>query len=149
MHALEERPSGAVNTGLAEQSAAPARAWPGRRWVSIGLRTLHLLGTAGVGGAFLYGAPAELWLPYLWLVAGSGVGMVMLQVWGNPLWLVQLRGVAILVKLGLILALLAGGVLELPLFVAVVVISGVISHAPGDVRYYSLWHGRRVESLQQ
>ena len=149
MHALEERTSGAVSTGLAGASASRARAWPWRRWASIGLRTLHLLGTAGVGGAFLYGASPELWLPYLWLVAGSGAGMVMLQVWGNPLWLVQLRGVAILVKLGLILMLLSTGVAELALFVAVLVISGVISHAPGDVRYFSLWHGRRVESLEQ
>ena len=35
----------------------------------------------------------------------------------------------------------------LPLFVAVILISGVISHAPGDARYFSLYHGRRIERL--
>lgn len=117
-----------------------------RRWLSIALRTLHLLGAVGVGGGFLYGAPETSWLPYLWLLAVSGAGMVVLQAWGNPVWLVQLRGIAILIKLGLLGWMLAGSALDLPLFVAVVFISGAISHAPGDVRYFSVWHGRRVET---
>lgn len=121
------------------------RRWSGRRWLSITLRSLHLVGTAGVGGGFLYGAPEAAWLPYLWMLAGSGVGMVVLQSWGNPLWLVQLRGISVLAKLALLACLLWTPAPALPLFVAVIVISGVIAHAPGDVRYFSVWHWRRYE----
>ena len=128
------------------QSAGHGRhRFPGRRWVSITLRSLHLLGTAGVGGGFLYGAPESAWLPYLWILAGSGVAMAVLQSWGNPYWLVQLRGIAVLAKLALLGLLLWTPAPALPVFVLVILISGAIAHAPGDVRYFSVLHGRRYE----
>ncbi|RLK50152.1 hypothetical protein DFR31_0041 [Alkalispirillum mobile] len=126
---------------------AESRRLPAQRWINIGLRSLHLLGTAGLGGAYLYQAPESAWLPYFWLAMVSGVLMALIHVWNNGVWLIQVRGLAILFKL-LLLALI--GWLEgadLPLFILVILISGVIAHAPGDLRYYSPWHGRRVEKL--
>ncbi|MGD8708979.1 MAG: hypothetical protein PVF40_01215 [Ectothiorhodospiraceae bacterium] len=126
-----------------------SRRLPAQRWLKITLRTLHLLGTAGVGGAFLYGAAESAWMPYLWLVIASGAGMLALEVWSNGIWLIQVRGLAIGLKLVLLAAIAWADAPALPLFVAVIAISGVISHAPGDVRYFSPWHGRRVESLNR
>ena len=126
---------------------AESRRLPGQRWVSIGLRTLHLMGTAGLGGAYLYEAPAEAWLPYFWLTLVSGALMAALHIWNNGVWLIQVRGLAILCKL--VLLVLAGwwqGA-ELGLALTVILISGVIAHAPGSLRYHSPWHGRKVESL--
>jgi hypothetical protein len=37
--------------------------------------------------------------------------------------------------------------LKLELGIAVIVVSSVIAHAPGNIRYYSPWHRRRIEYL--
>jgi hypothetical protein len=123
------------------------RVFPAQRWVRISLRTLHLIGVAGVGGGFLYGADASMWTPYLWLTVVTGAVMMGIELWTTGLWLIQVRGLSVVVKLGLIAWLLRTENLELPLVITVIVISGVISHAPGSVRYFSVFHWRRLERL--
>ena len=126
-----------------------SRFFPGQRWVNIGLRILHLIGVAGLGAGFLYPAADDTWQLYYSVTLYSGLGLSTLYTWTNGIWLVQLRGQAILLKL-LLLALipyLPG--MEIPLFLLVVVISGLISHATSNVRYYSLVHRRRMESFYQ
>ncbi|WP_210396920.1 hypothetical protein [Motiliproteus sediminis] len=119
------------------------RELPGGRWTRIGLRTLHLVGVAGVGGAYLYPIDPALWHPYLLLTLLSGAALLLSEVWSHGIWLIQLRGLFIALKcvtlgLGLLLpATAAPGVL-----ITAVVISGVIAHAPGRFRYYSPWHRR-------
>lgn len=124
-----------------------SRSVPAQRWIKISLRTLHLIGTAGLGGAYLYGAAAADWQVYFWLTISTGLAMALLECWSNAIWLLQVRGIAIVTK---VLALLSISLLEgasLPLFLLVIVISGVVAHAPGGVRYYSPYHGRRLERL--
>ena len=116
------------------------RTFPGLRWINIILRTVHLVGIAGVGGGFLYHTPLEFWLPYLHLTISSGIMLMCLAVWSNGMWLVQLRGVAMLVKLLLLTLSMVMGV-EAPLIIVVIAISGVISHAPGKVRYRKVFRG--------
>ncbi|HHH39828.1 MAG TPA: hypothetical protein ENK50_09670 [Sedimenticola sp.] len=122
-----------------------SRFFPGQRWVNIGLRTLHLLGVAGLGAGFLYAAADDAWRPYLWLTLASGAGLSLISIWNQGVWLLQLRGQAILLKLLLLGLIPLWPAWKLPLFVAVILISGVISHAPGKVRYYSLYHRRQIE----
>lgn len=124
-----------------------SRHFPGQRWVNITLRSLHLLGVAGVGGAFLYRAPESAWTPYLWLVVATGSAMAVLQVWTNGVWLIQVRGLAIMLKLVLLALAAWAGAPRFSFFIIVIAVSGVIAHAPGNVRYFSLWHGRRIETL--
>ena len=123
------------------------RGFRGRRWLNIGLRSLHLVGTAGVGGGFLYQAPAAGWMPYLALTVASGLAMVALELWANGIWLLQLRGQAVVLKLVLMGLIGWWPAFGPHLLVAVVLISGVVSHAPARVRYYSIFHGRRLDSL--
>lgn len=125
-----------------------SRSFPGQRWVSIGLRCLHLVGIAGAGGLFLYGAPASEAGPFLQLAIWSGVGMAAVRLYCNGSWLVQARGQVTLAKLPLLytVGLLEGAAAAL-LFAAVIILAGVFAHAPGDVRYYSIWHRRRIEAL--
>lgn len=124
-----------------------SRSFPGMRWLNIFLRTLHLIGVAGLGGAYLYEAPRLLWEPYLWLSMLSGFALVAVSVYSNGIWLIQLRGLLILFKLLLLGLLLFLPAMKLELGIAVIIISSVISHAPGNLRYYSPWHGRRIEQL--
>lgn len=122
------------------------RTFPGKRWVETGLRTVHIVGTAGAGGGFLWGAAPEHWLPFLWLTLMSGVALAAVQVWGNGVWLIQIRGLAVAAKLLLLGAMGIGGV-RADLFVLVLIISGVVSHAPARLRYFSPLHMRRIDCL--
>ena len=124
-----------------------SRLLPGHRWINITLRSLHLVGLAGLGAGFLYPGIDESWIGYLYLTLVSGVILVLLSIWSNGIWLLQLRGQAILFKL---LLLVVAGIwpgVKVELFILVIIISSVVSHAPGDFRYYSLWHRRRIEQL--
>ena len=125
----------------------PPRGFPGRRWVNIGLRTLHLVGVAGMGGGWLYGAEPSAWQPYLWLVLATGLAMVALELAATCLWLLQLRGLAVVAKLGLVALALHRPDATPWLLVGVIVLSSVFAHAPADVRYFSPFHGRRIERL--
>ncbi len=122
------------------------RFFTGKRWTNICVRTVHLIGVAGIGGGFLYGAPREAWEPYLVLTVLSGLLLVGLELFTNGIWLIQIRGLATLLKLGLISMLFFTGP-QAFIIVPVIIISGVISHAPANVRYFSLLHGQRREFL--
>ena len=109
---------------------------------------MHLIGIAGLGGGFLYQSPRGVWLPYLILSIASGFGLMCLAIWTDGIWFIQLRGIAILIKLILLLSVLFLKVHAGYALIITIVISGIIAHAPGDVRYYSIFHGRRVENLR-
>jgi hypothetical protein len=126
---------------------AANRTFLGKRWVRICLRTLHLIGTAGVGGGFLYHSPREAWIPYLSLTIISGFGIFLIEVWTNAIWIIQIRGVAVLIKLALLSCLHFYQEWATPALVLSIVISGLISHAPGDVRYYSIFHRKKLYEL--
>jgi hypothetical protein len=123
---------------------AQPRTFPGRRWLMTGLRSAHLVGVGGIGGAYLYEGPREIWLPFLVLTLVSGILMTALELWSSRYWLVEIRGLAIAIKV-LLLGLV--GMLdqfEAAAFIFVIVLSGVTAHAPAAVRYYSVWHRQRT-----
>ena len=124
-----------------------SRTFTGQRWVNILLRTLHLLGMAGVGGGYFYAAVDDSWLGFLYLTLASGVSMMWLSIWSNGIWLLQLRGHAILLKVLLLGLMLVWPEYKFSLLVVVILISGLISHAPGSVRYYSIFYRRRIDAL--
>lgn len=115
-----------------------------KRWTKTSLRTLHLVGIAGVAGGVLFGVNENLWTGYWWLALASGALIMLMDIVSNPLWLVQVRGVAIIGKLVLLAFLGNAPDWDRVLLIAVIVISGVVSHAPGSVRYYSLFHLRVI-----
>ncbi len=117
-----------------------------KRWTKISLRTLHLLAVAGVGGGILFGLDRHLWQGYWWLALVSGSLMILIDVVPNPVWLVQVRGLVIILKLILLLFLGRYPSLDGYLLAVIIIMSGVISHAPGKLRYYSVYHGRHIIS---
>lgn len=118
----------------------------GKRWLKIALRTLHIMSIIGVGGAILFNVPFSDWAWYWYTAITTGILMVAIDALSNFLWLVQIRGIVIYIKL-MLLMLLGGNMLVNQLvLVAIVIMSAVISHAPGDIRYYSLIHRRSIKS---
>ncbi|MET0117428.1 MAG: hypothetical protein ABW090_08390 [Sedimenticola sp.] len=124
-----------------------SRIVPGERWLNVFLRTLHLVGMAGLGAGFLYAAADDTWRLYLQLTLATGFALVLISVYANGIWLVQLRGQMILLKLLLLAMAFWLPDSKLLLFILVVVISGWIAHAPARVRYYSLYHRRQIDFL--
>lgn len=110
------------------------------RWMNISLRTVHLIGVAGVGGAFLYRVQVSEWKPYLLLLIISGSGMFLLEIKANIHCVFQIRGMVTVVKVALLLVSIYVG-LQAYILIGIIVLSGIVSHAPGKVRYYYLFKG--------
>jgi len=124
-----------------------SRDFKAKRWLKITLRTGHLIGMAGMTTYVLSDTFITDWLFFIHLTIASGVAMMLLDIWSNGVWLVQLRGQAIIIKLILFAALLMTEQHDSLLFFSMIIISGLIAHAPSNVRYYSIFHRRRIESL--
>lgn len=118
--------------------ASTGRSLAGERWFNITLRTLHLVGVAGASAAFLQGAPHTSVLPFLYLMLCSGVLLSLLYFWTHGAWLLQLSGISILIKVALLLVAIALPTWQAPLFILIIIISGLIAHAPARVRGYRL-----------
>lgn len=117
-----------------------------KRWTKISLRTLHILAVAGVGGGILFGLEKDLWINYWWLALVSGVLMMLIDIISNPVWVVQVRGLVIFLKLILLAFMGNGAGLDSLLLTLIIIISAVISHAPGKLRYYSVYHRKVISS---
>jgi hypothetical protein len=105
-----------------------------------------LLAVAGVGGGILFALEKDLWINYWWLALVSGVLMMAMDIAANPVWMVQVRGVVIIVKLILLALMVSYPAWGSLLLLVIIIISAVVSHAPGTLRYYSLYHRRVINS---
>jgi len=117
-----------------------------KRWSKISFRTLHLLAVAGVGGGVLFDLDKSLWLNYWWLALVSGVLLMLIDVVSNPVWLVQIRGLVVFLKLILLVLMGSYPAWDNYLLIFIIIISGVISHAPSNLRYYSIYHRKIIRS---
>lgn len=116
-----------------------------KRWFSISLRTIHLIGVAGLAGAYLYDQPYSVWWVYLFATVISGFVMAAMEIYCDGIWLIQMRGTAIALKLFLLSTMLWWfNQPEAWIYFIVIIISGVVAHAPGRLRYYSIWHRRVI-----
>lgn len=114
-----------------------------KRLFKVIVRSIHLVGMAGVFGNALMQTSGPV---YLSLAIASGIVLVMMEASSGLIWFVQLRGVSLYLKLLLLLLMHLKPEITIPCLIAVIVISGFMSHAPRWVRYFSLQHGRVVLS---
>lgn len=120
------------------------RAIPGIRGLRTGLRTLHLLAVAALYGGHVYGIPAERLEPALLWTLVTGAALMGLEVWQASIWLAQVRGVASLIKIGVVASVALASDLRVPILTLALVIGSVSSHMPSRWRYHSLLHGHVV-----
>ena len=124
---------------------SPRREFAGERWVRIGVRTAHLIAMAFLVGGVAGGAPPlELGTPF-WSTVATGVVFVGLELFNTGVWLFQLKGLAVIVKVLLLASAAAAPDSALALLIVAIIIGGISSHMPGRYRYYSLWHGREIK----
>lgn len=108
------------------------RDFPGRRWLNIALRSVHLVGVVLLGAALLGSGDRELAGT---VVLASGLWMYALDLWSNPWHFGELAGIFILIKLLLVAGLVIFPGAAAPLFWTLVVGSSLVSHAPGHFRH--------------
>jgi len=118
-----------------------------KRWVKITLRTIHLIGFAGVAAGAFFHVPASQWQGFFILTSLSGILFILLEVWGNGIWLIQIRGVGLYIKITLLLLIPFLPAYESIILIIVICLASIISHAPGNVRYFSVIHGKRMDTL--
>ena len=129
---------------ISEPALVTPRPLPGVRVIRTGLRTAHLLAFGALYGGHVYSIPAPRLWPALLATVTSGGALMALEIYRTPLWLGQVRGLATLVKIGLVVAVAVYWDSRLWLLTTAAIIGSVSSHMPGRYRYYSLIHGHPV-----
>lgn len=114
-----------------------------RRLSKVLVRSVHLVGIAGAFGNAMMGTSESA---YITLALLSGIALTLMEAYGGWIWFVQIRGVAVYLKLLLLLFMHLHPEASIPALIAVIVLSGFFSHAPSWIRYFSLRHGKVVLS---
>jgi hypothetical protein len=112
------------------------RDFPGKRWLNVALRTLHLIGLVLLGAGLLGsgGIATGALITFV-----SGFGMFAIDTWANPAQLREIAGFGVLVKLLLVALMAWQPAYAPPVFWLVLVISTLLSHAPGAFRHHRLF----------
>ncbi len=121
------------------------RVLPHARAIPVALRTVHLATFGLLLGGHAFGVEAARLLPALWLTVLSGAGLIAVEVYAaGAYWLVIGKGVAVLARLGLLLAVPAFWEQRVVLLLTVVAIASVGAHTPACYRHCSLLHRRVI-----
>jgi len=123
----------------------PERSLPGERWIRIVVRTAHLASVATYLGGSVYGVEPQRLQPAWVLAVCTGVLFALLEAHGTLDWLFEVRGLATLLKIGLLLLVPALPGARPALLYAVLAIGVVSSHMPARLRYLSVRTGRPAQ----
>ncbi|MDO8989833.1 MAG: hypothetical protein Q7U91_09385 [Sideroxyarcus sp.] len=124
------------------------RDFRGRRWLSVFLRSAHLVAVIAFAAVLLQATPTPLQELNGSAVLLTGVLIWLLDLWHKPGHLVEGAGLSMLLKLALIAWMILSPDLRVPLFWIIVVWSAVFSHAPSSFRNARLLHAELAEDRQ-
>lgn len=113
------------------------RDFPGRGLLINILRVFHIVGLAGISAVVLAGAGGAAQWGGLMLV--SGLGIIGLDAWANPLYFRQAKGLGTLLKIVLVVLMVVWEPGRLSLFWSILAFSVALSHAPGRIRHRQLF----------
>jgi len=115
------------------------RDFPGRRWLIVVLRAIHLVGLVGTGAILLGGQPFGVAQPFVLTLFCSGLAMLLADLCAAPRYLGEISGAATLLKLLLLAWFMLDPAHRLPLFWGILVFSALIAHAPARLRHRRLF----------
>jgi hypothetical protein len=116
-----------------------------RRLTKVIVRTIHLVAIAGFFGNAMTGSYEAI---YITMTIVSGAVLTLMEASSGWVWFVQLRGVFLYIKLLLLLLIHFEPTSSIPCLIAVIALSGFISHAPSWIRYFSLRHWQVIHSKE-
>ena len=126
----------------------PRRRLPHARAWNVGARTVHLGATGVLLGGHVFGADTDALLPWLYVAMASGAVMFAVELYSSFDWLMEVGGLAVLLKLALLCAIPFAWSARVPILFAVVAVAGIGSHMPGKYRHYSLRHRRVMKETK-
>lgn len=112
------------------------RDFPGKRWLNLALRTMHLAGLVLLGAGLLGAGDISLGAAIVFV---SGIGMFAIDTWANPGHLREVAGFGVVVKLLLVGLMAWQTTSALPIFWLLLIISTLLAHAPGAFRHRRLF----------
>lgn len=112
------------------------RDFPGKRWLNLGLRTVHLAGLVLLGAALLGAGDISSGAGVVFI---SGLTMFAIDTWANPGHLRETAGFGVLLKLSLVGLMALASNWALPIFWFVLALSTLLSHAPANFRHRKLF----------
>jgi hypothetical protein len=116
----------------------------GKRWLKISLRSIHLVGISGV---FATALTSNDFIIYWVLASLSGLGLLALEALTNLIWFIQIRALVMYVKFSLLTVIYFYPLYAWHILVIIILLSGLISHAPSSVRYFSFIHWRKITAI--
>ncbi|PIW61800.1 hypothetical protein [Shewanella sp. CG12_big_fil_rev_8_21_14_0_65_47_15] len=133
---------------MREEHISEKRFWVQRLSKTI-LRALHILGVVGAGGGILLAIDKSLWLNYWYLAMATGSILMFWEIVRDWRWLIQLKGVLTLVKLGLLGLFVPLANFKPELLIVILFLSVIVSHGPAGLRHYSIVHRRQINSKKE
>jgi hypothetical protein len=79
----------------------------------------------------------------------SGSLMMIWEIVRDWRWLIQLKGVLTLVKLGLLGLFIPLAQYKPEILITVLLLSVMVSHGPAGLRHFSIIHGRRIDGRKE
>ena len=113
----------------------PPRRIPHHRALGIALRTAHLMTFGALLGGHLFAVDASRLRPFLIATIASGLGLMALELASTCAWLFMGKGLAVLLKLLVLLMVPVFWEHRLPLLLATVAVASVGSHMPARFRH--------------
>ncbi|MCA8977711.1 MAG: hypothetical protein KDC98_23505 [Planctomycetes bacterium] len=131
-------PPGSENGSMLRRALLPdpPRDFAGRRTLKIVLRALHVLCVGILVGAHVFATTDDERLTWLLAAVFSGASILVLDLHESLAFLLQIRGVVLVVKILAVALLPWLGPARLPTLIGLVLLSVISSHAPAKVRYF-------------
>lgn len=117
---------------------APPRRIPAQRALAIALRTAHLMTFGALVGGHLFEVDPGRLLALLVATAASGAALMALECWATAEWLFMGKGLAVLLKLGLLALIPVFWEHRLLLLFGIIAVASVGAHMPSRFRHRSL-----------
>ena len=121
------------------------RGLPGRRAIKILLRAIHVPCAGILAAAYLFDAGDSARTVWMVGTVVSGLLILLLDLHQTGVFLLQIRGQVVLVKIVLLAMLPFFEAYRAPLLVGLVAISVLSSHAPSGIRYHVIFGGNRFK----
>ena len=115
------------------------RKFPYRRFILNALRSVHIVCLSFLVGGFFFDQHNSLLLPWFVGTLASGLGIFLLDLYGSCIALFEVRGISVLIKLGLLgLLPFLDRISQLYLLTALIIFSSLLSHSTRSLRHKSL-----------
>ncbi len=114
------------------------RGFKHRRVVLNVLRAAHILCLSILVGGFFFEQPEPMLKPWLVGTLVSGLGLFAIDLYGSCIALFEVRGISVLVKLGVLALLpLLERESQLVFFIALIIFSSLVSHGTRRLRHWN------------